>query len=681
MQHNSSNNSSPSRLISLAVALIVLALLIFGGLAMFGQQSGGNIFRADGGAHAHKHTQLAPSYAWSLIEPLGLREPATIDTAMINYYRGSVPSLVSDAWTTTGNLGGEGINEIWSERPVVSDFFFRDALLPWILTADKMKFYNTRIPMTLLSFNTGGGRETTQDRLKAIFSGNINRKAQVGAYLDYLYSKGSYANQATKDLSWGINGSYLGDRYEFQGFYNHYNLLNKDNGGITDDMYITDPAKLQGGVSSIDSKSIPVNLSAAHTRYVGGQLYINNRYKVGYWEHTPDAEVDSIVHSTYVPVMSFIWTLDYTHGKHLFIDGASGRFFDHTYLSPSSTRDETRYFSLRNTFGISMLEGFQKWAKFGLAAYVTHELQRYTQTPDTLGRIEGLDAFPAGITSIDHVKTINMLKVGGQLTKQHGSLLTYRAGVEFGLIGPAAGDVIANGQLTTKIPLPFDSIAISAYGEFDNRHAPYLLTNYLSNHFIWQQDLPKTQRYKFGGSITVPRTHTQVGVGVENITNLLYWNSDNIPTSADNNVQVLSLRLSQGLHFRAFHWDNTVTFQKSSREEVLPLPMLAVYSNMYLLFNIATLKVQFGVDCDYYTSFYAPLYQPATMSFHIQDIKKVGNYPFMNLYANMKLGKARFYVMMSHINQGLTGKNYFSMPGYPLNPRRFQLGVSVDFAN
>ena len=69
------------------------------------------------------------------------------------------------------------------------------------------------------------------------------------------------------------------------------------------------------------------------------------------------------------------------------------------------------------------------------------------------------------------------------------------------------------------------------------------------------------------------------------------------------------------------------------------------------------------------------------MTFHVQNIKEIGNYPFMNLYANFKLSKARFYVMMSHINQGMMGKNYFSMPGYPLNPRRFQLGVSVDFAN
>ena len=48
----------------------------------------------------------------------------------------------------------------------------------------------------------------------------------------------------------------------------------------------------------------------------------------------------------------------------------------------------------------------------------------------------------------------------------------------------------------------------------------------------------------------------------------------------------------------------------------------------------------------------------------------------------MKLSKARFYVMFSHVNQGLFGgSGYFSMPYYPLNPRRLQIGVSVDFTN
>ena len=102
---------------------------------------------------------------------------------------------------------------------------------------------------------------------------------------------------------------------------------------------------------------------------------------------------------------------------------------------------------------------------------------------------------------------------------------------------------------------------------------------------------------------------------------------------------------------------------------------------MYIKFKVATLSVQLGVDCDYYTRYYAPAYQPATASFANQQKVKLGNYPFMNLYANFKLSKVRFFVLMSHINQGWFSKDYFSVVDYPLNPRRFQLGLSVDFAN
>ena len=143
--------------------------------------------------------------------------------------------------------------------------------------------------MTLLSYNFGGGKQDAQERLNAIFSGNINKRAQVGALLDYIYSKGSYENQAVKNLEWGFSGSYMGDRYEFQGFYYHYNSVNKENGGIEDVLWITDPAELQGGVDKVNAKQIPTRLNDAHTRVAGDQLFLNHRYKIGYWHE--EAEI------------------------------------------------------------------------------------------------------------------------------------------------------------------------------------------------------------------------------------------------------------------------------------------------------------------------------------------------------------------------------------------------------
>ena len=642
--------------------------------------------------HADKQPQVAPSYSWQLLAPLGVHEPSTIDTVLYNYAQRSVPSAQSIAFATTGNLGASGETMIFFDKEQRSDFFFRDARRAWLPLQGNHVFYNTRIPMTLLSYNTGGGRENRQDRLQGVFSGNVNKELQFGANVDYLYSKGAYNHEAVKNLTWGFSGSYIGDRYEGQAFFNHYNGMNQDNGGITDDRYITNPAELQGGQTSVDVKTIPTRLTTARTRLKGQEFYMNHRYKLGFWKEIPPNDSipgDTIVQKYYVPVTSFIWTFDYNDSKHTFFNDSPTEatdFWQNRYLTTGKSADPTSYWSLRNTFGVALLEGFNKYAKAGLSAYVTHEVRRYTQGVDSIPmfapeRPESLTPYPYE-QRIDPNATENLLWVGGQLTKQQGRLLRYDATARFGLIGPAAGEVFVNGNISARFKLFGDTVKVSAYGLFANESAPYLMKNYVSNYFMWKNDFGKTRRLRFGGEILIPQTSTLLNVGVENVQNYIYFNESSLPVQHGGSVQVFSASLQQNFRVGILNWNNKITFQTSSDQSVIALPKLAVYSNLFLRFRVAkVLNVDFGIDCNYYTKYYAPNYQPATMSFCNQQQIQVGNYPFMNLYANMKLKRARFYIMMSHINQGLTGKNYFAMPHYPMNPRRFQMGVSVDFCN
>lgn len=632
------------------------------------------------------------STAWTLLPPLGVHEPSTIDTTLYNYAQRSVPSAQTPAYASVGNLGGSGLNMLYFERQPASDFFFRDALRAWLPMQGNHRFYNTRIPMTLLSYNTGGGRENKQDRLQATFSGNVNSKLQFGANLDYIYSKGSYANQAVKNLIWGLSSSYMGDRYEYQTFFNHYNGLNQDNGGITDDLYITDPAQLQGGQTSIDAKNIPTNLTAARTRIKGEEFYMNHRYKLGFWKITPPNDSipgDTIEHRTFIPVTSFVWTFDYNDAKHIFYNNSpseASSFWDSRYLTTGNSSDPTRYWSMKNSFGIQLLEGFNKYAKAGLSAYLTHEIRRYNQSPDSIpisgeDRNELLTPYPYD-SKVERRGTQNLLWVGAQLTKQQGTLIRYEATARFGVVGAAAGEIHAEGRAVSQFPFMRDSLNIGVYGLFANEAPPYLMNNYVSNYFIWKNDFGKTRRFRVGGDVTFPRTDTYLNVGVENVQNAIYFGPDSRPVQNGGSVQVISASLMQNFHVGILHWNNRLTFQTTTNDEVIPLPRFSVYSNLFIRFRVAkVLSVDLGVDCDYYTRYYAPGFQPATMGFYNQREVKVGNYPFMNVYANMKLKRARFYIMMSHVNQGMMGNNYFAMPHYPMNPRRFQMGVSVDFAN
>ncbi len=644
-----------------------------------------------GGSSSHsdkksEKTVRKPGNAWRVDNTLGTHYKSTIDTLPYNYQKQAIPSMVTDAYATTGNLGAEGQTQIFFERNPHSDFFFNDALKAWMPSIETTKFYNVYIPMTLLSYNFGGNKKSNQDRLRAIFAGNVNRKIGVGANLDYLYSKGSYESQAVKDFNFGFTTYYNGDRYQVQAFYNHYNMLNKENGGITNDLYILDPAELQGGVSKIDPKNIPTRLSAAHTKVWGQELYINQAFNLGFWKE--EAVNDTLTREVYVPVTKFLWTFDYQNARHKFSNTNATQaqdFWQNFYLNAQETNDKTSYWKMQNTLGVQLIEGFQKWAKFGLSAYASYEIRKYTQMTDSVTMLsplpDGLTPLPQGVI-VDPKGTQNLLWVGGRITKQQGSILTYNADAKFGLIGDVIGDIDISGDIATRFKLFGDTVSIKANGHFRNTAQPYLIQHYISNNFAWDNDFGKTRSFKVGGELTIPWTRTIISAGFENIQNHVYFDKNGLPAQEKDNIQVFSATLLQRIKFGIWNWDNSITYQTSSKSEVIPIPTLAIYSNMYLFFKaFKDLYVQFGVDCNYYTRYYAPVYQPATMTFHIQDEMKIGNYPFMNVYLTCKLKKTRFFVMFSHVNQGWFSKEYFSMPHYPLNPRRLQFGISVDFAN
>lgn len=173
------------------------------------------------------------------------------------------------------------------------------------------------------------------------------------------------------------------------------------------------------------------------------------------------------------------------------------------------TDEETKYWHLRNTFGIDLIEGFKKNAKFGLSAYATHELRRYTQVVDTMltsqYKPEGLTPFPS--FGIDHSKTENLLWVGGQLTKQRGSVLTYSATAQFGLVGPVAGDIDISGVVSTRFRLSATPCASRAKDFQEHRSAISAKELYFKP-FRLENDFGKIRRVRVGGTLDIPHTWT-----------------------------------------------------------------------------------------------------------------------------------------------------------------------------
>ena len=150
------------------------------------------------------------------------------------------------------------------------------------------------------------------------------------------------------------------------------------------------------------------------------------------------------------------------------------------------------------------------------------------------------------------------------------------------------------------------------------------------------------------------------------------------------NIQIFTAMLQQKLKVGIFHLDGEVAYQKSSEQDILPLPELSAYGNLYMKFGLAkkVLQIEMGADVRYFSKYYAPDYSPVIGQFYNQnpdDKIEIGAFPIVNVYANLHLKRTRFFIMMYHVNAGSGKSNYFLAPHYPINPRMIKFGLSWNF--
>lgn len=391
----------------------------------------------------------------------------------------------------------------------------------------------------------------------------------------------------------------------------------------------------------------------------------------------------------YVPVTSFIHTADFTTYRRIYEAYATPEnYYLDTYkvkerLAGDSIYDKTSNWNLRNTFAIALLEGFNKWIKAGAKVFATHTLSHYV-LPDSVGT-----------TSWNE----HSVAVGAQLSKTQGKSLHFNVTGDVAVVGYNVGEIKIDGGVDLNFPLLGDTMTLAASGFYHHVKPSFYFRHYQSRHLWWDSDdLSMIDHLRAQGVLNYAKTRTRFRFAFDEIKNYAYFassftNSDDngrlynmaYSRQASSPITVLTAEVAQDLAFGPLHWETTLTWQKSTNQDVLPLPAINAYTNLYLRFKIArVLNCDFGADARFFTKYAAPDYFPSLGQYTVQENEnkqKIGGYPVINAYFNFKLSRARFFVMMSHVNCGSGNKEYFFTPNYPLNGRVFRFGISWDFAN
>lgn len=720
---------------------------------------------------------------WTVDSKFGDIRKAEPDTLSHMYMNSIFTTGKYGEYNTLGNVGSPRISRIFIDRNEDGQFIFTHPYDFFVKSVDTFHFTNTLSPFTNLNYNTCGNRTNGEDHLTAKFGVNSGKRLGVGFNFDYIYGRGFYQNQSTSHFNYTMYGSYLGDRYQAHVLMSTNHQKVTENGGITNDYYITHPESFD---DDFLSNEIPTVLEQNWNRNDNQHIFFTQRYNVGFnhkvkmteeeikarkfaieskrendarkkreeqenetdnYERIKNAKLPGLTNkglneqtysgrpdnakvvgdepqnfnkvsgdriavtdkqmgdsllatqkkehadtawmkTEYVPVTSFIHTLKFDNYKRIYQAYQSPTdFYANDYkVGPwggDSIYDKTKYVHLSNTFAISLLEGFNKWAKAGLKAFATSELRHFS--------LPALDGTETSYTE-------HNVSIGGQLSKTAGKTLHYDVTAETWLVGEDAGQLKIDATADVNFPLWGDTVTLMARGFFKRTNPTFYYRHYHARHFWWDNDnLDKILHSRIEGLFHYSKTKTTLRVAVDEIQNYTYmamgYNiADDKRTGNTIDVRqkggslsLITLALGQNFKLGPLNWENMITYQKSTDNDVLPVPDLNIYTNLYLRFKIArVLKCDFGADGRFFTKYYAPDYSPALGQYAVQtgdNRTKVGEYPVVNVYANFHLKQTRFFVMMSHVNAGSGSRDYFFTPHYPLNQRIFRFGVSWNFYN
>ena len=615
------------------------------------------------------------------------------DTATLNYHDVDVQQNYSLSSAMNGNILVSHIeSRVVNHRLKTIDDPFAWSLTPYVVTPQQQRYFNTTTPYSNIAYKKGFTSGHEENDIDFLFTANVNRRLNLGIEMDYLNSVGHYQNTAGKLYRGSLWGSYTGAHYSMHAAFGWSRLSSFDNGGLQD------VSQLGGSLSAED---IPVRMNAmTGYRYLSG--YLHNQYAI-----TTDREYhDSVeviidgrrekrdtVKVQYIPLMTFSHIFETNNSNRRYIEKTANQgFYDNTYYNQSKTNDSTDVLTIRNTVAVTFCEAYNTKLKFGITAFAMNECQRFyydtAQTNSVLTYGNGGGVLQT-LPSLRPIYWMNNTFVGGAIHKHSGELVHYHVEGQVCVLGYKIGEFDVHGKLETKFNAGKYPMIIAARAYAKSETANFYLQHFRSNHLQWENNFGFTYRFLGGATIAYPTQWVKPSIdfSFENQTNPIYVSAtDWKPRQYKGNVQIFTGDVGLDVTTPWVNLENRAVIQYSTNDSVIPVPTVILQHRLYYHGTwFRALDAQIGVDVKYFTKYHAPVLCPATGMFGTQQTTEIGNYPWMNIYADFYVRsiRLRFFAHYQHLSYWFDTKSteYLAMPGYPTNRDVFRAGVAWHFYN
>jgi hypothetical protein len=574
-----------------------------------------------------------------------------------------------------GTTGSASLLHDFFKRKQSDVFPFMEPYSLYGFTPDNIRFYNTKGPFSSLSYYTSGNKRIAEDNTKLLFTQNVNPSLNFGLYYHKMGTKGTYQNQRTKDKTFNMFVSYIGDKYVAHAGYIYNGVNNKENGGIVNDFFVTDTV--------ISSDVIDVKLKSALNVLSSNTYFLTHSYGVP----LNLFKRDSLKEASEGTVVYFGHTFEYSRYRRVYTDGTS----DTAYMDLLNDGQrnylhyyDNRYLSARGSYDSTFA------SKFDNRLFI--RLQPYSSTA-IISKIDGGIGYQFdryyGFTPESYLYVVKDEKLStgyvyGNAEGIFNKYFSWEAFLKYHFLGYRINDL--NFDANARLSLYPLTGGIHFTGRFmlDNREQPYFFKKYYSNHFQWNNDFNKTTETRIEAAVNIPDWNLELGFKNSVISNYVYFNNKALPQQTSEILNITSLYLNSKLRWWLLRLDTRLVVQNTSNSNVLPLPAFSGNAMFYVesqwVKNV--LNTRIGFDVYYNTRFYDYAYNPAVGMFHTQSEKRIGNYPWIDFFASFKWKRANIYVKFTNAGEGIVGeRNYFSALHYPRNTRMFRYGLNWFFNN
>ena len=622
-----------------------------------------------------------PNFMWNVSREMNDVDIMPLDTTLNNWRIDYPYQLKGTGDMSLGGLGQSTLPFNYFYRPTSPDFTFAQSYDAYTYRMENVPFYNSKTPYLNFTYLESGQKRYREEHFEVTTAHNISPTTSFNVSYKARGTKGLYDWQRTSNRNLSVAFAHTGKRYSVHAAYVNNRIKQRENGGAVGVWAVTDTIYEH-------PSGVPMKLAAAEAEnsYRNSSFFVKQALAIPL---QPVTDYDFSLADLSAVYIGHIfeynaWSKLYTDKYAEFTNergsvGEDGEFaptkdvyYKNWYISPLESRDSIRERVVSNRFFVEA----QPWDRNGAVG--------------RLGGGIGIDMYAYSQFAFDDYQSGKQGKhketawyAYGAISGKVKKFADWGADLKYYPSGYRSGDFAINAHIALTAKFRGHPVILSGRFSQTKQSPSYWEENLFSNHYVWFNSFKQEDETRIEASFELPDWAFEVGLWQGVVSNKIYYDATSQVAQHSDAISLTSVYARKDFRIGGFHFDHRALLQWSTNQEVIPVPLLSAYLSYYYEFWVEkkkVLRMQFGVDGRFNTSYYAPSYNPALATFYNQREYELGNYPYLDVFLTAKWKRMRIFLKYQHLNYDLFGNNeYFTVAGYPLNPGMFKIGLSWGF--